>query len=175
VLSGFAGLAAVSLVVAAVQVRRAHRAETPDSRGDDPIRQKPGQSTSVNASQVDNVVTIGTANGPLYVGAQVPIPPSPPPRAPAFLRFVPLVQSPHMTHERKATLVGQVKEPERRVNRTGHLVHFERTPGPCCTPCEDIRAMLKNGKAPPAGAGGANTSCSGFLTGPRPPFALLPD
>jgi hypothetical protein len=35
-----------------------------------------------------------------------------------------------MTHEREATLVGQVKEPERRVNRTGHLVHFERTPGP---------------------------------------------
>ena len=36
-----------------------------------------------------------------------------------------------MTHEREATLVGQVKEPERRVNRTGYLVHFERTPGPC--------------------------------------------
>jgi hypothetical protein len=36
-----------------------------------------------------------------------------------------------MTHEREATLVGQVKEPERRVHRTGHLVHFERTPGPC--------------------------------------------
>jgi hypothetical protein len=36
-----------------------------------------------------------------------------------------------MTHEQEATLVGQVKEPERRVNRTGHLVHFERTPGPC--------------------------------------------
>jgi type I restriction enzyme R subunit len=53
------------------------------------------------------------------------------PRAPAFSRFVPLVQSPHMTHEREATLVGQVKEPERRVNRTGHLVHFGRTPGPC--------------------------------------------
>jgi transposase len=52
-------------------------------------------------------------------------------RAPAFSRFVPLVQSPHMTHEREATLVGQVKEPERRVNRTGHLVHFGRTPGPC--------------------------------------------
>ena len=50
--------------------------------------------------------------------------------APAFSRFVPIVQSPHMTHEREATLVAQVKEPERRVNRTGHLVHFERTPGP---------------------------------------------
>ena len=25
---------------------------------------------------------------------------------------------------------GEVKELERRVNRTGHLVHFERTPGP---------------------------------------------
>jgi hypothetical protein len=36
-----------------------------------------------------------------------------------------------MTHEREATLVGQVKELERRVNRTGHLVHSERTPGPC--------------------------------------------
>src|SRR5215218_6032067 len=36
-----------------------------------------------------------------------------------------------MTHEQEATLVGQVKEPERRVNRTGHLVYFERTPGPC--------------------------------------------
>jgi threonine dehydrogenase-like Zn-dependent dehydrogenase len=35
-----------------------------------------------------------------------------------------------MTHEREATLVGQVKDPERRVNRTGHLVHLERTPGP---------------------------------------------
>jgi hypothetical protein len=34
-----------------------------------------------------------------------------------------------MAYEREATLVGQVKE-ERRVNRTGHLVHFERTPGP---------------------------------------------
>jgi hypothetical protein len=33
-------------------------------------------------------------------------------------------------HEWEVTLVGQVKEPERRVNRTGHLVHFERTPGP---------------------------------------------
>jgi hypothetical protein len=52
------------------------------------------------------------------------------PRAPAFSRFVPLVQSPHRTHEREATLVGQVKELKRRVNRTGHLVHFERTPGP---------------------------------------------
>ena len=50
------------------------------------------------------------------------------PRAPAFSRFVPLVQSPHMTHEQEATLVGQGKEPEPRVNRTGHLVHFERTP-----------------------------------------------
>jgi hypothetical protein len=36
-----------------------------------------------------------------------------------------------MTHEQEATLVGQGKEPEPRVNRTGHLVHFERTPGPC--------------------------------------------
>jgi hypothetical protein len=35
-----------------------------------------------------------------------------------------------MTYEREATLVGQVKEPERPVNRTGHLVHFERTPWP---------------------------------------------
>jgi hypothetical protein len=52
-------------------------------------------------------------------------------RAPAFSRFVPLVQKPHKTQDREATLVGQVKEPERRVNRTGHLVHFERTPGPC--------------------------------------------
>ena len=35
------------------------------------------------------------------------------PRAPAFSRFVPIVQPPHMTREREATLVGQVKEPER--------------------------------------------------------------
>jgi len=73
-------------------------------------------------------------------GVQIP---SAPPRAPAFSRFVPLVQSSHMTHEREATLVGQVKEPERRVNRTGHLVHFERTPGPCLptrTDAQSIRA-----------------------------------
>ena len=53
------------------------------------------------------------------------------PQGPGVLAIRPDVQSPHMTHEREATLVGQVKEPERRVNRTGHLVHFERTPGPC--------------------------------------------
>jgi hypothetical protein len=51
--------------------------------------------------------------------------------------------------------------------------HAHAAPRRVSVPCEDIRAMLKNGKAPPAGAGGANTSCSGFLTGPRPPFALL--
>jgi len=52
------------------------------------------------------------------------------PASQGLSRFVPIVQSPHMIHEREVTLVGQVKEPERRVDRTGHLVHFERTPGP---------------------------------------------
>jgi hypothetical protein len=50
------------------------------------------------------------------------------------LAIRPIVQSPHITHEREATFVGQVKESERRVNRTEHLVHFERTPRPCAHP-----------------------------------------
>jgi hypothetical protein len=52
-----------------------------------------------------------------------------------------------MTHEREATLVGQVKEPERRVNRTGHLVHFERTPGPCDDPSSDYTSAGRAGLA----------------------------
>ena len=51
-------------------------------------------------------------------------------RAPAFSRFVPLVQSPHVTHEREATLVGQVKEPERRVTESdiGYIPRERRSP-----------------------------------------------
>ena len=67
-------------------------------------------------------------------------------RAPAFWRFVPIVQSPYMTHEREATLVGLVKEPERRVNRTRHLVHFERTPGPWVYSSSSGREMSSAGR-----------------------------